>query len=476
MDPKTDKILPIEGMDARRQQICIDATGLLAWRGALAGIQRIEDFMVRAALADPDPDIEVVTLDPSSRRFRPLENFEMEQLGIHEIAPFRQRPGRKRLAALRQAFEAVRRYPKAKREADRQLASLVTNGRTGLACTILRLFLRAYRLWRRAGLTAGLFHPGREHTGERAASSTVLISNHVMVGETMAELSRQTWYIVFLCHDMIPTMRPDLVGKGKMQSAFGPNLEALVRSGAAAFCTSEAAAQMLGDHMRAAGIHLPPVHRFPMPSLLHEKASRLGTTSRLDAGEPFVLYCSTIEIRKNHIMLARIWQQAIDESVRLPRLVCVGRWGWMVEELSAYLDAHPRLKDQIVFTGPVSDEELIGYYRSASFGVFPSHIEGWGYAASECLDFGIPVIVSTTPSLIEATGGLMPAIDSNDQAGWYAAIRKMAEDHAWRSSLLERIEKQHRPTPTAASWAAIKAGLKESAYRQSEGVARYWGL
>ncbi|RVA16898.1 glycosyltransferase, partial [Mesorhizobium sp. M7A.F.Ca.CA.002.05.1.1] len=115
------------------------------------------------------------------------------------------------------------------------------------------------------------------------------------------------------------------------------------------------------------------------------------------------------------------------------------------------------------FTGAISDEELIRYYRSASFGVFPSHIEGWGYGASECLDFGIPVIVSTAPSLIEASGGLMPAIDSNDQASWYAAIRRMAEDADWRSSLTERIAKQHRPTPASASWAAIKAGLQASA-------------
>ncbi|WP_246678648.1 hypothetical protein [Mesorhizobium sp. B2-4-17] len=73
---------------------------------------------------------------------------------------------------------------------------------------------------------------------------------------------------------------------------------------------------------------------------------------------------------------------------------------------------------------------------------------------------------ATAPSLIEASGGLMPAIDSNDQAGWCAAIRRMADDHAWRSSLAERIAKQHRPTPASASWAAIKAGLKESACRQ----------
>ncbi|MGT2465014.1 glycosyltransferase [Mesorhizobium atlanticum] len=315
-------------------------------------------------------------------------------------------------------------------------------------------------------LIAGLF---RTADGEKGPGySKVLISNYVMVGETAAELTRQGSSTAFLCHDMIPTIRPDFVGKGRMQSVFGPNLEALVRSRPAAkdgrratslsalrkwaaFCTSDAAAEMLIGHMQRAGIPVPTIHRFPMPSLLHQKATRLGATSGLDTAETVVLYCSTVEIRKNHILLARIWQQALDEGVKLPKLVCVGRWGWMVEELSAYLEAHPQLGKQIVFVGPVSDEELIRYYRSASFGVFPSHIEGWGYAASECLDFGIPVIVSTTPSLIEATGGLMPAIDSTDcrPAGmppfgeWPRTLRGAAH---FRSVSPKSTGRQRRPT------------------------------
>ncbi|PBB44343.1 glycosyl transferase family 1 [Mesorhizobium sp. WSM3866] len=463
---RKDSILLPEAADApggQRRKICIDVTGLLAWRGALAGIQRLEDFMVRAALADPDPDVEVVTLDFSSHRFRPLEKFEMDQLGVSEIAPFRQRPRLQAAAALRQGFQSARRHPMAKSEADRQLAGMVTNGRSGFTFTVSKLLLRAYRFSRRAGLRAGLLRGDAAQPTKDVGPRTVLISNQLLVGEKLAAVCAGPDNIAFLCHDMIPTMRPDLVAKNRWQAAFGPNLERLVRSGAAAFCTSDTAATMLGDHMRKAGIDLPVVHRFPMPSLLHDKAARLRMTSRLEAGEPFVLYCSTIEIRKNHIMLARIWQQALDEGVRLPKLVCVGRWGWMVEELSAYLKAHPGLKEKIVFAGPVSDEELIGYYRSTTFGVFPSHIEGWGYAASECLDFGVPVIVSTTPSLIEATGGLMPAVDSTDQIGWYGAIRRMTDDGAWRDLLAGRIAEEHRPTSPAESWAAIKAGLKAAA-------------
>ena len=444
--------------------LAIDATGLLSWQGgALAGIQRIEDFLIKSAFVDPDPDIEVVALDLSSQRFRRLYPFEQKRLSADHIAPFRVRRWAGSAAALRQALKAVRNFPLAKRVADRQLARMATNGDTGLRYIAARLLLRAYRLYRRAYPRFGWSKPAAPPPAIDVELSTVLISHQVLVGDNRVPVSNTTNKIAFLCHDLIPTIRPDLVSQGKLERAFGSNLESLVRSGAIAFCTSHAAGEMLTSHMDRAGIGLAALHRFPMPSLLHEAASGRNMTSRLEAGEPFVLYCSTIEVRKNHIMLARIWKQALDEGVRLPKLVCVGRWGWMIDELTAYLKSHPELAQSIVFTGPISDDDLIRHYRTASFGVFPSHIEGWGYAASECLDFGVPVIVSTTPSLIEATGGLMPAIDSTDQAGWYAAIRRMAEDKAWHASLTDSIARQHRPTPSAASWAAIKAGLRATA-------------
>ncbi|RWE36890.1 MAG: glycosyltransferase [Mesorhizobium sp.] len=447
--------------------LAIDATGLMLWPAGkgLAGIPRVESFLVNAALADPDPCVEVVAFRPNEGKFRPLAPYELDHVATGRISPHRVKrwPGRR--TALSQALAAVRQQPWNKRETDRHLARTVTNGRKGVAYQATRLLIRAYRLYQRARIRLGA-EPNAPGQSTEAEPGLVLISHHVLTQQDRSAVSSAAGKLALLCHDLIPALRPDLVGSGIGETRFGSYLEQLVRSGAPAFCASDEVGATLTDHMRKAGIAAPVVYRFPMPSILHETASRMGATSRIETGEPFVIYCSTIEVRKNHILLARIWQQALEEGVKLPRLVCAGRWGWMIEPLRAYLEAHPELLQSVTFTGLVSDEELIGYYRSAAFGVFPSHIEGWGYGASECLDFGVPVIVSTAPSLIEATGGMMPAIDPDDQAGWNAAIRKMAEDHAWRSALAGRIAQNHRPTPASASWAAIKAGLKESAARQ----------
>ncbi|WP_258052154.1 glycosyltransferase [Mesorhizobium sp. INR15] len=433
---------------------------MLAWPDkALSGIPRVEDFLIKAALADPDRHVRVVAFKSWDGGFRSLEPFEERRLADGQIAPLRvtEWPGRK--AALKSAFQMVRLYPWAKRAADSHLAQTVTNGSGGFDWAAVKLLIRLYRLYRRAAGRTGR-RQAAARPPQRIDNDITLICHNVLAYGDGPAVSDDASGIAFICHDLIPSVRPDLVAGTKAEKEFGTKLAQLMRAGATAFCASDAASVMLTDHMRQAGIAPPVVHRFPMPSVLHETASRLGMTSRIETSEPFALYCSTIEVRKNHILLARIWQQAREEGVTLPKLVCAGRWGWMIDPLRAYLKAHPDLAETVTFTGPISDEELIRYYRSASFGVFPSHIEGWGYAASECLDFGIPVIVSTTPALIEASGGLMPAIDSEDQAGWYAAIRRMADDKAWHSSLVDRIARHHRPTPAAASWAAIKTGLQ----------------
>jgi glycosyltransferase involved in cell wall biosynthesis len=142
--------------------------------------------------------------------------------------------------------------------------------------------------------------------------------------------------------------------------------------------------------------------------------------------------------------------------------VCVGKWGWGVEELQGYLAAHPYLLQCIQFLGPIDDIELIDLYRSALFGVMPSHVEGWGLGASECLDFGLPVIVSTAPALREAVRDLMPAIDPNDQDAWFAQIRGLAEGAGERESLRRIIADRYHPTTRQASWDAVKAALMAS--------------
>ena len=200
-----------------------------------------------------------------------------------------------------------------------------------------------------------------------------------------------------------------------------------------------------------------------MPSTLYNQARENGFAPRELKLPPFVLYCSTVEIRKNHLLLARTWKRALDEGRTLPMLCCAGRWGWGVDELATFIDEHPDLRACIRFLGPVPDEELVALYRNALFGVYPSFLEGWGLGASEALDFGLPVIISTADALREATCGLMPAIDPCDEDGWYRTIAEWADNPTLVDALRRKIADDYRPVAEIESWNAIKQAIRTTA-------------
>ena len=75
---------------------------------------------------------------------------------------------------------------------------------------------------------------------------------------------------------------------------------------------------MLEQFAGEAGNTVVRIDRFQLPSILYEKAKSLDRLARLEPKEPFILYCSTIEVRKNHLMRARpvkaLWRRDADAS------------------------------------------------------------------------------------------------------------------------------------------------------------------
>ena len=410
------------------QRLFIDASGVLSNFGsAPTGIPRVERFLVEAALADPDKGIKVVRFDRRRRAYRELSSLERRQLSSDNNSMY---------------FDTIR-----------HLARRVAGNRgLSLLYSAINLLLRTYRFCRRMFVHLWALRTRNIYP----ETGTVLLSNSIVLESALTGMMEVSGRKAFICHDLIPIVRPELAIDLAHAGRFSKNVRQIIQSGATVLCTSDTSLAMLAALARDENILPGQVMQFPMPSILYERAKKFGRMSRILGREPFVIYCSTIEARKNHLLLAQVWQEAIEEGVRLPRLACIGNWGWGVDDLVEYLRDRPMLSAQIVFTGPVSDDKLIDYYRSAIFGVMPSRIEGWGYCASECLDFGIPVIISTDPGLREATRGLMPAIDPDDRASWYAEIRRMSEDGTYRSSLCRQIENEYRPISSESTWVRIK--------------------
>lgn len=145
------------------------------------------------------------------------------------------------------------------------------------------------------------------------------------------------------------------------------------------------------------------------PAAALDDSSALATSSSIDLLSrfgikgPFILYVGAIHPRKN---VGRI----IEAFARLKRdkgiphqLVIAGILRWMAET-SIKTSAFSESKDHMVFTGKVSDAELIRLYSKCDAFVWPSLYEGFGLPVLEAMSFGAPVVTSNCSSLPEVAG------------------------------------------------------------------------
>src|SRR5262249_212606 len=147
-------------------------------------------------------------------------------------------------------------------------------------------------------------------------------------------------------------------------------------------------------------------------------------------GRSFVLYCATIEPRKNHLLLLSVWSRLLAKPAAVPLLVFAGRWGWQTEAVAQRITDDRRRAAPGPVDASLSEEKRQWLNQHALFCVFPSLAEGWGLGASEALDFGTPILVSDISPLRDAPQGLMPAIPPTDAAAWEAIVERLIAEPA----------------------------------------------
>jgi glycosyltransferase involved in cell wall biosynthesis len=137
-----------------------------------------------------------------------------------------------------------------------------------------------------------------------------------------------------------------------------------------------------------------------------------------DLDTPYLLSVSTLEPRKNLGVLVEAFGRL---RVRRPELVLtlVGPPGWG----PMHTLEHPGVKQ----LGYVSRDALASLYRGASAFVYPSRFEGFGLPVVEAMASGTPAVVSSHPSLDEASGEAALRADPNDPEALAAAIDRALE-------------------------------------------------
>ena len=249
---------------------------------------------------------------------------------------------------------------------------------------------------------------------------------------------------IFMVHDLIPLTHPQYCRAGEHDRHL-TRLRNAVRAASGIVCNSQATLDGLFALCGQQGWALPPA---VVALLAPEQINAVQLTRPMAA--PYFVFVSTIEPRKNHLMILKIWQRlAVQLGDKAPHLVIIGQRGWDYGEVVDVL-ADSVLKRLVTEIPACTDPEMVNYLQHARAMLFPSLTEGFGMPVVEALAQGLPVIASDLPVFREFAGAIPDYIDASDEARWAATIiNYAAADSALRADQLTRMENYAPPT-----WAA----------------------
>jgi glycosyltransferase involved in cell wall biosynthesis len=265
-----------------------------------------------------------------------------------------------------------------------------------------------------------------------------------------------------LVHDLIPIEYESFVEQQHVIQ-FRKWLEDAVTLSDVVLTVSEHSRDVLVRLAETIGWRLPRVEVVKPGSGLNDRPiERIQTTIRFPPR--YVLYVSTIEIRKNHQLLVNVWRRLLKlyGADFVPTLIFVGKVGWLVDELLAELEACNYLDSKIMLVSDLSDAELWECYRSCLFTVFPSLCEGWGLPIAESLAQGKFCVASNRTSIPEVGGDLIDYFDPTNEDDAYAKIERLLLDLVYLTEREAQLRTEYRPRTWTDCVHALVATLDQT--------------
>ncbi len=255
--------------------------------------------------------------------------------------------------------------------------------------------------------------------------------------------------VVATIHDIVPLLLPHLLARSK-KTRFPKLFEWTLRATASKARRIITDAQSSKrDIMRRLGIGGGRIDVIPLASTImphgvrrsasHESAAAGGAAPWQSAlaERPYLLYVGRRDPYKGLTLLI--------EALR--RLRAGGGWERLALVVTGPDDARygigeaiaaAGMKDVVVFSGFVPQEELPALYTGALGLVLPSLYEGFGLPVLDAMTLGTPVLCSDRGSLPEVAGDAAIIVNPEDADGFAAGLRALAGDAALRAQCIER--------------------------------------
>lgn len=248
-------------------------------------------------------------------------------------------------------------------------------------------------------------------------------------------------------HDVIAEKYPELVFPNKLNRTFW-NLKVwfAIKQADLIMTVSEFSKQEIMEHFGISEDNIQVVSEAAdkdfRPILETAQLSDKLAHFNLDIKTRFILYVGGIAPHKNLSTLVTAYSKLINDTVHKDiKLVLVGDYEkdvFLIDKDLNELLKQLHLTDRIIFTGFVSDEELVYFYNAATVFVLPSFMEGFGLPALEAMACGTPVIGSKTTSLPEVVGDAGLFFDPNDPDELLGHMTTIIENDELRKELAQR--------------------------------------
>lgn len=219
---------------------------------------------------------------------------------------------------------------------------------------------------------------------------------------------RQDITSALMLHDVIPLEYPHLV------RTVAHHADCLIFNTAHA---RERVNEALARHGRA---ELPSLVRWlPLPDAFGAVEESLPQF----AGPNYFVVVSTVEPRKNHDLLFRVWHRLTARMGRAaPHLIVVGAMGYRAEEIVGRIGRDPLVWSRIHFVSGLSSPALAALVLGATGMLSPSFAEGFGMPVLEATALGVPTLASDIAAHREIGGGGARLLPDDDEEAWLAAI------------------------------------------------------
>ena len=256
-------------------------------------------------------------------------------------------------------------------------------------------------------------------------------------------LNRNKLRPVFLVHDVIPITHPHYCRAGEADR-HTKRMRNLLESADGVITNSQDTLDQLAQFALDQNAAFPE-HK--LVALLGTEALPMTAPFADCPNRPCFVVVGTIEARKNHLLLLKIWQRLIlDLGDKAPILLLIGQRGWEIDDVARILDQDDSLQGHVIELGRCGDSQMIGLVSGAKALLMPSFAEGFGIPVIEALQSGTPVSASDLGVFREVAGDIPLYLRPDDLTAWTEAILSYSDVSEDRQRQLSLIANYVAPT------------------------------